>query len=526
MDKPINPNKVAIYIRWSTEDQSNGTTLETQLEGCKHYILSQGWNISDSLIFIDNGYSGGNLNRPEITKLRKQIDDNLIDCVVIFKIDRLSRSVVDTVNLVLDEWEGKAYIKSARELLDTSTPMGRQFLYILSSFAEFERSVIKERTFSGKTKRASEGKNSGFIYCFGYKKGINNQFKIVPEEAEIVKRIYNDYLQGRGSFGIAVDLNTNGIKNRNNKQWSGNTILYMLQNKAYIGILEYGRSIRNPSKNYKQKGEKSRLKNEQFSSVESQYIPSIITPEIFYAVQELKKSRSVKISKISGRALSSEHLLSGILKCKCGYSRFGLNIKKGERFAYYDCVGNKQRGKSFCNSGLIRKDILERDIMKEIRQDLDFSNEEKFNKIEKNYQKNYQNQLNNLKKSIKLLESNLLSLENQLIRIDIDYRNQTIDAKTHNRLYNQIETEKNSINIRLIELKDNLDNKKLNIINLDEIKSIPTILNQWDSLSIVQQKNLLRKIIDYIIVYKKPGIENPEIYTEIHYKQTISNLLP
>jgi len=120
--RAIDPTKVAIYIRWSTEDQTEGTTLDVQTDGCSHFVKSQGWIVNPNLVFIDDGYSGGNLDRPALAKMRKQILAGQIDCVVTFKIDRLSRNVVDTVNLVLREWENRCYFKSAREAIDTSDP--------------------------------------------------------------------------------------------------------------------------------------------------------------------------------------------------------------------------------------------------------------------------------------------------------------------------------------------------------------------------------------------------------------------
>ena len=103
------------------------------------------------------------MNRPAMIRMRKMIQEGKIDCVIVYKLDRLSRSVVDTVNLVLEEWEGHCYIKSSREAVDTMTPMGKQFFYMLVSFAEWERSVIKERTYNGKLQRVMNGMTPGFI---------------------------------------------------------------------------------------------------------------------------------------------------------------------------------------------------------------------------------------------------------------------------------------------------------------------------------------------------------------------------
>lgn len=510
--KNIDPNKVAVSVRWSTEDQGDGTTLQVQLEGCKHYILSQGWNINESLIFIDDGYSGGNLNRPGITKLREAVQQGLIDCVVVFKLDRLSRSVIDTVNLVLAEWEGKTYLKSAREPIDTTTPMGKQFFYMLVSFAEWERSVIKERTFSGKVTRAKEGKNSGFTYSYGYRKGSTEPylFEIVPEEALIVKKIYSAYLSGRGAFGIAADLNEAGITTRDGQKWSGNTILYMLRNKIYIGILEYGKTIKNPIQ-----GEALRIKSEEYLSTKSPYIEIIIPLEMFNAVQDLRISRNVKVSKISGRALSSQHLLSGILKCKCGHSYIGNRVKKGDTYAYYECSGKKQKGSGFCDSGLIRKDIIDKIIIDKVQEK--FFTPKQLEFIETIIKEKFNDHLTELQHNIQHIEAHIVSLTTQLNHLDQDYRNQKIDAQTYSRLYNQIDEEKRSANLKLTDLQKSYSNNKIKNISVEKIELAKQILNKWFELPIAEQKVFLRNWINYIVVYRKAGKYNAHIEIEINY---------
>lgn len=152
----IDPNKVAIYPRYSTDEQGQGTTLEVQLNACKNYALSQGWNINEDLIFIDDGYTGANLDRPEMTRLREYISEGKVECVIVYKLDRLSRNLKDAVNLVMDEWLDICHLKSVTEPIDTTTPLGKQIFYILMGFAEMEREVIRERVWSGKVTRAKD----------------------------------------------------------------------------------------------------------------------------------------------------------------------------------------------------------------------------------------------------------------------------------------------------------------------------------------------------------------------------------
>ena len=119
----VDKSKVAAYVRWSTDEQTDGTTLEVQLEPCRLFIQSQGWLIREDLVFVDDGHSGGSLNRPGLNRLREVVRGGNVSCVVVYKLDRLSRSVLDTA-LVLQEWEGICSIRSTREPVDTTNPTG------------------------------------------------------------------------------------------------------------------------------------------------------------------------------------------------------------------------------------------------------------------------------------------------------------------------------------------------------------------------------------------------------------------
>lgn len=325
VQKPINPNRVAIYIRWSTDDQSDGTTLEVQLDGCRHYLLSQGWKVNESLTFVDNGYSGGNLDRPGLDKLRKQIRQGQVDCLVVFKVDRLSRSVMDTVNLVLDEWEGRTYLKSAREPIDTTNAMGKQFFYMLVSYAEWERSVIRERTMAGRRKRAQEGYKPSAVAPYGYRhsKSKTGALEIVAEEAAVVQRIFERYNAGEGAKTVVNTLNREGISFRTGGPWNERTVLYLLSNRVYVGDMVYGRLTRNPRRG-KEEGEVFWSRNDDPLVVEgSTFLPPIVSRQQFDLAQEAKLQRTTAPGKPSGRSIASPYLLTGIAKCTCGYSLFG-----------------------------------------------------------------------------------------------------------------------------------------------------------------------------------------------------------
>ncbi|HWI52894.1 MAG TPA: recombinase family protein, partial [Symbiobacteriaceae bacterium] len=313
--KEIRPDKVAIYIRWSTEDQGDGTTLVVQQEGCQHYVLSQGWRVTPSLIFIDDGHSGGTLDRPRLGDLRKAALAGEVDCVVVYKLDRLSRSVMDTVNLVLGEWDGRTHLKSAREPVDTTSPMGKQFFYMLVSYAEWERNVIRERTHSGKMRRAKEGRNPGIPAAFGYKKSDDvGRFDIDPKAAELVQWIFRKYLEEWGAFKIADELNRTGVLSPTGLKWHKTTILQMLRNPIYSGRLVYGRTTTNPRRQ-RDKSEPQYLKNPNPIVAEAP-CPPIISLSEWERAQTLLSQRHRGATGV--RSLASDYLLTGILKCQCG----------------------------------------------------------------------------------------------------------------------------------------------------------------------------------------------------------------
>lgn len=349
MGKAIDPQKVAIYIRWSTDDQADGTTLDVQLEGCKAYVISQGWAVTDELIFIDDGYSGGNLDRPALTRLRQRIREGAVDCVVVLKLDRLSRSVPDMVRLVIDEWGDLCYLKSAREPIDTTSHAGRMFFYTLTSFAEWERATIRERTFSGKLKRAQAGQNPGMRAPYGYR-NAGGQFAIVPEEAAVVQEIFARYRMGYGTAQIAHHLNREGIPHRDRRRWDKTDVHRILTRPLYCGDLAYGVRSRNPRYG-KQPGQRFWLKNEQPLAVAAGAVPPIISRELYQQVQQLRESRPNPHRKQSGRALASGYLLSGLLRCaRCGAAMYGRTQSPGGR-RYYVCSGQHGGGPAVCGAG-------------------------------------------------------------------------------------------------------------------------------------------------------------------------------
>ena len=188
----------AIYIRVSTDFQAEeGYSIEAQKEQLTAYCVSKG--IKNYDYYIDGGWSGSNIDRPEIQKLIKDVKDEKISHVIVYKLDRLSRSQKDTLYLIEDVFNPhNVDFVSLNESMDTSTPMGRLMLGILSAFAQLERENIRLRTSMGMKERVKSGLWMGggripFGYDYNKEKGI-----LVPnKDAEKVRQIYKLYIEGR-----------------------------------------------------------------------------------------------------------------------------------------------------------------------------------------------------------------------------------------------------------------------------------------------------------------------------------------
>ncbi len=359
----IHPEKVAVYIRWSTDEQGEGSTLAIQREACTAYAVSQGWVVRDELVFVDDGWSGGNMERPALARLRRTVQAGLVDCVVVYKIDRLSRNVVEMVQLVLQEWDGRCYVKSARENIDTTQQQGKMFFYLLTSFAEWERSTIRERTHAGKQKRAQAGYFAGSARPYGYARGETpGSVVVAPHEADVVRMIYSEYVKGRGANGIAKWLNTQGIRSRTGGFWREQTVWQILRNPAYLGIsvwgacTELGRSRR--------PGQPRRVRNpEPKVVVENAWVP-LVDSETWHLVQTIMKEKPVVGPGQAPRALQAPALLTGLAVCAgCGS---GIKYRKPQgahKHGDYLCMGRHRKGTAYCTAAFMAAPLVDRIVV-------------------------------------------------------------------------------------------------------------------------------------------------------------------
>lgn len=355
----IDPGRVAAYVRWSTDDQGRGTTLAEQRTACEHYIRAQGWHFDQERLFVDDGYSGATLDRPALSALRRAVRSGTVQCVVVYALDRLSRSVVDTVDLVLKEWDQAACVlRCVREPIDTGHPAGRVFFSILASFAEFERDLIRLRTLSGKQQRARQGANAGWRYNYGFTRGpAPGSYQVEPAQAAVVRRIFRDYLAGWGYRELAAQLNAEGIPSPAGRRWSAGGVRAILANPIYMGRLEYGKERR-----VRREGriEYYRSATPAYARVEGA-VPALVDAATWDAVQELRRQRAGRSPRSLG---PGGYLLTGLARCgRCGRPLAGT---RSRQVRYYRCLGRREHGAGVCNAGAIRAGDLERLVAEQV----------------------------------------------------------------------------------------------------------------------------------------------------------------
>ncbi len=236
--KPIRKLRCAVYTRKSTEEglEMEFNSLDAQREACEAYIASQkaeGW-VERANRYDDGGFSGGTLDRPALKRLLGDIEDSRIDVVVVYKIDRLSRSLMDFAKLVEVFDRGGVTFVSVTQSFNTTTSMGRLTLNILLSFAQFEREVIGERIRDKIAASRKRGMWMGGFVPLGYE--VRNR-KLVINEAEgaTVRMIFERFVEVGSATALARALAAEGVRTRRGRLVDKGFLYKLLNNRVYIG---------------------------------------------------------------------------------------------------------------------------------------------------------------------------------------------------------------------------------------------------------------------------------------------------
>jgi DNA invertase Pin-like site-specific DNA recombinase len=305
-------SRCAIYTRKSSEEglDMEFNSLDAQREACEAYVVSQkaeGWvAIRDR--YDDGGFSGGTLDRPALKQLLKDIEDGLIDVIVVYKIDRLSRSLMDFAKLVEVFDRNKVTFVSVTQSFNTTTSMGRLTLNILLSFAQFEREVIGERIRDKFAASRKRGMWMGGFVPMGY--DVKDRKLVVNEaEAKTVRMIFERFVALGSASTLARALQAERVLNKRGKRIDKGFIYKLINNRVYLGEAVH-KGVSYPGEH-----------------------DAIITRELWDAVHAILKE-SPRKRRTENRS-RSEALLKGIIFAANGTAMTPTFSRKGERLYHY-----------------------------------------------------------------------------------------------------------------------------------------------------------------------------------------------
>lgn len=516
----------ALYARVSTQRQVlEGFSLEAQKENLANFAVSQGWNVYD--YYADEGISGKNIkDRPEVKRLINDIKSQNIDVVVLYKFDRLTRDSRDTEDFIelIQNYDIIVYAISGG-IVDVSSPSGRFNTRILGAAAQFERETLIDRVVDGLIKKVKNGYSlcSGIV-SYGYNRPKHQEIQTInEEEAQVVRRIFKLYIDGKSFTEICNILNSENIRPKNyglvrklpNKNeyhiiksiWQPKTIRQILNNVNYIGKVRYGVNREQVTIT-----EANDYKNRQKGFItDGLHQPIIDLPTWEKAQERLKKINSHHRTNHP----KEDAYYCGFLICgSCGHrltsQRTCRHKKDGSIITYlsYRCV-NREKGLCPATSSSHQK--VEKAFIKYLSNIANLEDIEKYQPVT--------NSDNNLKENINNIQKRLLQKNNKLKEIMKLFMENQLTINEYHIMREQITKDCHKLKKELEYLKSQDQLPKENI----NYNIIPKqIKDHWINLTNKEKLSFLTQFIKKIIIITKsnnnsrstPIIQKIEFYKE------------
>jgi len=350
--------RCAIYTRKSSEEglDMEFNSLDAQREAAEAYIASQkaeGWQCLPDR-YDDGGYTGGNMDRPALRQLLADIETGKIDTVIVYKVDRLSRSLLDFSQLVSLFDRHKVSFVSVTQQFNTTTSMGRLTLNILLSFAQFEREIIGERIRDKVAAAKKKGKHTGGPPVLGYDIDAPNRRLVVNQaEAELVRRIFRLFLQLGSGMKVATALNDDGHRTkvwttrtgkvRPGQSWDKTAVNRVLNNCKYVGQVSHKGTMYD--------GEQE----------------AIIDRRTWDQAQEILATNHRARAAHSRRKTPA--LLGGLIRCGTCGKAMGVTFtrRRGKEYRYYLCGKAARQGYDQCPVKSVAAGEVERAVFEQLR---------------------------------------------------------------------------------------------------------------------------------------------------------------
>lgn len=450
--------RVGLYPRVSGHEQEDNYSIPEQIDRMKKYCESRDWLVYK--IYTDSAYSGSNMERPGLQDMIRDCETGKLDMVLVYKLDRLSRSQKDTLYLIEDVFEKHGVgFASMTENFDTSTPHGKFIIGILSVFAQLEREKIKERTMIGKDSRAREGKwHGGRWLPIGYDY-VDGNLVVNEYESMQVREIADLFLKGTPVRTIATLVTDKGYRHKHG-EWDAKTVKRVLSNPVNIGLIKnrdtWHKGLHEP----------------------------IFDQKTFDAIQSLMKERREQF----GTTKPHQSLLGGILFCKnCG-GRYARQSYNG--IFYYMCYSRSKKMKKMikdptCKNKNYRMEALESAILEEINKLAVDPNH--FELLREN------RPVNDVTDKIKSITSEIAKIDTQISKMMDLYALGTIDLDVISDKVADLNKTKTALTKEMDAL--NVPAKKTEM-TAEEVRTIAKLMN--DDLSLEDKRNIIQSLIHYI----------------------------
>jgi len=466
--------RVALYPRVSGHEQEDNYSIPEQIDRMKKYCESRDWIVYK--IYTDPGFSGATLDRPGLQQMIKDVEEKKVDMVLVYKLDRLSRSQKDTLYLIEDVFEKYGVgFASMTENFDTSTPHGKFIIGILSVFAQLEREKIRERTMVGKDSRAKAGLWHGSSQIPTGYDYIDGELVVNEYEAMQIREAADLFLKGHSVRSIAKMLNDKGYR-RKGSDWEHKTVNIVLSNPVNIGM------IRHKDKLYKGQHK------------------AILDKDTYDRINEVINARKEQYAPIMKAGQKS--LLGGIIYCKhCGgrYTR----QTNGGGLQYYSCYSRNKSVRRMikdpnCKNKNYRNEELDDLVLGEIKKlAIDPAHYEELRATKP---------VNDDAEKIATIDAEIKKIDSQIGKLMDLYALGTIDLDFINAKVGDFNKTKNSLRAELEALKGAINEE--DHLTAEQAQSVAQLLK--DDSTQETAREIVRSLIYYI------EIDNEDIY--IHWK--------
>lgn len=528
--------KIAIYSRKS-KFTGKGDSIGNQIELCKKYIKTKFLDINDNdiLVYEDEGFSGGNIQRPHFKMMINDAKNKIFDAIVCYRLDRISRNIGDFAKLIEELNDLNISFISIKEEFDTSSPMGRAMMYIASVFSQLERETIAERIRDNMHELAKTGRWLGGTTPLGYisenvqsvsidgKKNSSCKLKLVEDEAKTVKLIFEKFLEFNSLTKTETYLINNGYKTRSNNDFSRFGIKNILTNPVYIiadekaynyfienkadlfsgkeefnnkyGVMAYNRTFQKQGKAHIFKDI-----NEWIVSVGKH--KGIINSTDWIRVQELLEGNKSK--SFNRKPRTNTALLSGLLFCgNCGnhmrpkstnktiegIQQYNYLCEMKERSRLYKCAIKNPQGNTldeFVCKEIMSLSSLDSEFIKQL---------EVGKKMLGDNNKNYEKDLLKLEKELEINKNEI----NNLISVLSKPHESIAEVYIFERI-KELDNEKIKIETNIKELKELISNSSISNIEFDVLlQFLSSFKNNFDSMSLEQKRLSLRNFVKRVV---------------------------